>query len=373
MRWPLVALLGLLAALSPATAAAAPRAVVIVVGRPADPYTLRLRAELESIGFEVEVVRERASVSRGSGALAVLTVDALRRVEVRLGSDLRGPPDAMVAPDGTSSAEVEAVQIAERVRTVLEPVLPAERATSSSAPTPEPVPVVAQPPAQPPKTTGVSEPSPPPLGVPPSLAFFAPTPLASFDPLQPSPVAPDLAREDPTSAAARVGFAAGAGALFAEQGSAIDLSLGGFYEPMAWLRFDVFVAAPLRPFRVVGTEGSASVHAGFVGAGTSLSTSFHPLFAGFLGLRVAGVWLRTEGEARAGYLGVTDDVFTAAGLFDAGVRVRLGESFALAPRATVGVAAPPVDVVFGGRDVSTWGLPLGSVSLNVEGGFPLGE
>lgn len=369
MRWLLVVLSCVLAMPRAAVAEPTARPVVIVVGRPTHPYTLRMRAELESLGFEVEVVRERRSIQRAGRAVAVLMIDAIRRVEVRFGADLRRPPDAVLTPDERSSVEVEAVQIAERVRTVLAPVVAGVRGPEVGVEVPREPPHAAETPllVEPPPSPRIA--SPQPRSIHPPVAVVGPrdpAPALQADSIPHVPI-------DDDDDASRLGFGLGAGAVFASQGSAIALSASVFYDPLAWLRVEVFVDVPLRPFTVLDAEGAAELHTGFLGGSASVGLEVHPMFTGFVGVRAAGVWLHTVGRASSGYVGVTDDVFTAAAMLDAGVRIRLGDTLSLSPRASVGAALAPVDVVFGGRDVTAWGLPLGAVGLNAEFSFPIGD
>ena len=95
-----------------------------------------------------------------------------------------------------------------------------------------------------------------------------------------------------------------------------------------------------------------------------------PLGGSSFALRgVAGILLARvalEGSASTPYTGASDDLLAVAPWLGARGRLALGPSFALVAGGDVAFAFPRVVIRSAGREVATWGRPLGTVSMAGE-------
>lgn len=324
--------------------------LVVLIYRAGDPFGVRLEAELRSIGMQVVTRRHLGALPEGTMAIATLIDGPPRRVELRIGShpEPGSEPDAIVAVDADD--EIASIRASEQVRAAFAPLAlrvpaPAVSAPSSTAldPPPPRPPISSIEIAAIPRTSPaiVRLPSNPPTGI----QFVAPRPL-------------------PPIGSAWFGLGIGLGGSVGGEGAALDTTASVFFRPLPWLRLEPFVQIPLLPITFEDRAGSADIFAGSTGARAALRV-WDGIASLALGASVAGVWLRVEGDANQGYAGSSEDVFTAMAAADVSLRVHLAGPVWLAPRISLGLALP-VDVVFDGVVVGTWGLPVGSLNLPVE-------
>lgn len=323
--------------------------VVVLIYRAGDPFGIRLEAELRSIGMQIVTRRHFGALPAGTLAIATLIDGPPRRLELHMGAHVAPgrEPDAVIAVDADD--DLASIRASEQVRAAFAPLalhaaIASPRAPIAPAVEPatvrqpvQPVVVASIPPIQP----VVRLPSNPPA----EIQFVPPRPL--------SPIASSW-----------FGVGLGLGGSVGVEGGALDTTASLFVRPQSWLRIEPFVQLPLLPITFEDRAGSADIYAGAAGARVAFR-----VWAGIpslaIGASVAGVWLRVEGEANQGYAGSSEDVFTAMVSADVSLRVRLAGPVWLAPRMSLG-AALPVDVVFDGAVVGTWGLPIGSLNLPVE-------
>ncbi|MBK6518063.1 MAG: hypothetical protein IPG04_29060 [Polyangiaceae bacterium] len=329
--------------------------VVVLVYGATDEFGLRLEAELRSIGVKVEP-RRHAARTQPPGTIAVVTVSRRggRRVEIRMGGhpSMQGEADLVVSVDDVSDP-LGSIQAAERVRAAFEPLA---LRPPSVEPAPEPVfEIVTPPPALPS--------SPPPWPSPPPPASPGIVIELGVDGRQPRwPAPPPL----PTRERWSFGLSAGLGAMFGSQGPSMETTLSFVAAPVRWFRVEPFVTVPLLPSVFEDDAGVAEVYAGALGVRVGFTVLEVSFFSLALGGGVEALWLRAVGEPAAGYVGTTEDAFTGAVFADLSPRFAVLGPLSLVPRATLGVALAPADVVFDGETVGVWGMPFGDLNLAIE-------
>lgn len=333
-------------------------ATVVLVADAADPFAARMRAELESMGFDVQVQGDLAG-DAPSGVLAVARVVAgpPRRIEVlvvSIDASSRVPSrTAMIdAPAGEDEVTVS-VRAAEQLRAFFQPLRPQPVAAAAPAPMPPLPPPPSPPPAAPPVTLPPAPPPPRPSGL------FPPGP----------PGHPTVSM----SAAIGVGLAvstAGKEPVHATTGSALDVLVAARLHLGPHAAVGLVMVAHPSGSEVEADEGGASVTPLLVGAdmaGTIELAERRLRLVPSAG--VAVLVLFTDGSALAPYEGRAD-VASAAMPF---ARLELALPRMLGPvRGSVqglfGVALPEVGINFAGREVATWG-PLyggGYVGLGLD-------
>lgn len=329
--------------------------LVVLVYREGDPLGVRLEAELRSIGMRVVARRHAGALPEGTIAVATLTEGPERRVELRMGNHPSpdSEPDSAVAIDVEDDLAV--IHASEQLRAAFAPLASHAAPVAPAIPAPQPPSVTA---AQP---WLAPDPSPP--AQLETQVAVAREPAVHHDAQLPSALRPPPL---PALRPFHMGVGLGLGQSIGVEGSTLEALASVFFRPVRWLRVEPFVAIPLLPITFEDRAGSADLFAGSTGARVAFETWRSPAASLLLGASIAGVWLRVEGDAKQGYAGTTEDVFTASATVDLRFRLRLAGPLWLAPRASIGLSLAPVDVVFDQQVVGTWGLPVGSLELPVE-------
>jgi hypothetical protein len=335
-----------LAALLPRPARAEGPRVLFVAPAPT-PFSARVRAEIEAMGFEVELASELAvegstsSSSSTSIAAARVIEGPARRVELWIVDAATGrlTPRAVVLPSPDDDEASETIRASEQLRAFFQPL------RARLAPALGPPPALAAP---------LPAPTAPPA---------APLPSVAPPPAVPPPVAPLS-----TAPAPRPRFVVGADLAVPLQpgGPALHLGLKGRWMALEHLGLGAFVSVPLVGSTVKAAEGSASLNAPLFGL--DLAAVAHPTprlrLAASAGLALA--WVRTSGFAEAPYQGQATSVVSAAPLFGVEIAPRLTDHASLYLDGQVGFALSRVDISFAGRPVATWGRPLALMALGVS-------
>jgi hypothetical protein len=330
VRATLAAALVALAALFPRPARAdGPR--ILFVASASTPFSARVRAEIEAMGFEIELGSEVIESGTNAVAAARVIEGPGRRVEIWIADAATGrlTQRAIVMPSPDDDEASQTVRASEQLRAFFQPL----RAGAAPVVAPPPAPVVA----------------PAVVTAPPIVA--APTILAAPIP----------------SPAPRSRFLVGADLAvpFQPGGPALHLGVKGRWTPMAHLGVGAFLSVPLAGSTVKAAEGSASLTAPLFGLDLAAIASLTPHLrvAATAGLALA--WVRTSGFASAPYQGKAADVVAAVPIFGAEIAPRLTERVSLSLDGRMGFALSPVDISFAGRPVAIWGRPLGMLALGV--------
>jgi hypothetical protein len=322
-----------LAALAPGRACAGGRRVLFVASA-STPFSARVRAEIEAMGFEIVPAADLAEGSK-AGAVAAARVldDPGHRVELWVLDASTGhlALRAVVVPSPDEDDASETVRASEELRAFFQPL------RAPGPPHLAPVPAPPQPPPPAP------EPIPPP-------APFVPAP----EPAPPPP--PERTR-----------FVVGADLAipFQPGGPGLDLGLRGRWMATQVLGLGAFVRVPLAGSTVTASEGSASVSVPLFGA--DLTASAEPVswlrLSASAGLALA--WVRTSGFATPPFQGQPSNVAVALALAGAGIAPRITDRLHLCFDGQAGVSLPKADIAFAGHTVATWGRPLGLLSAGV--------
>lgn len=340
-----------LALLVAAEARAEPRRVLFVFPRNSETslrtaLAVRVRAEIEAMGFEVDAV-DSLDEPFDPSVTAPFTVAAARVVDTP--SPLRVEL-WLVAPDGhrfelrstirwTSADDLSAltVRVSEQIRAFFQPL----REPSALAPPPPERPTS-------PRRSAASE---------PFSAIAAPPAVALPQRAAPSPPLPSPRR------APRGALSTAVSATFAAGTTAVGIPIHARWMVTDRLGLAGFVNLPAVGSTVRGTGGSATVKASLVGAEVSLALlRWHSLrVAGNGGVALA--WFHAQGSAAAHYKGTSTDGVTAVPFVGAELAPQLSRWVHVRLAGLIGYAPALVNVGFAGQIVATWGRPLGQVSL----------
>lgn len=319
------------------------RETVVLVAPTGDAFETRMRAELESMGFDVVVQGQLQGDPKGVLAVARIVAGPPRRIEVVVVStdeSLRVPSrtaiiDAPAADDET----VVSVRAAEQLRAFFQPLRP---------PTPPPPP--------PEKPT----PSP-------SVRLDAlPPPPASPPPLQ---VVADAARPQKAKHETWL-LTLGAGPAFDVGGVGVDLALSGRLRLGSFIAVGAFVVAPLTATTVEGTGGTADVRTGALGADLALTLELaggDVLVMPSIGF--GGAVLATTGNASSPYTNDSDAAVSAMPFARLEIAPRIAGPVRISAQGMIGMALPSVAVRFAEKEVATWGAPWGAALIGVGVGW----
>jgi hypothetical protein len=325
-------------AAAPRGAAAAGRKVVFVAASPT-PFSARVRAEIEAMGFEVEAAADLSE--EGTAAVAAARVLEDRRVELWIANSAGGRLmlRAVVVPSPDDDYAIETVRASEQLRAFF------QRLRVVALPSPEGTKRVA-------------------------LAAAAPSPSQVEAPAAAPPEAPLLplvpALEPVEALRPRFVVGAAFAVPFQPGGPGFDVEIRGRWMAAKVLGVGAFVEVPVAGSTVRAAEGSATISAPLLGADLSVVGNVGPRvrLSGTAGLALA--WVRTSGFANAPYYGQPSDVAAALALLGAGVAPRLTGRIHACLDGRVGISVPRVDIAFVGRPVATWGRPLGLLSGGVS-------
>jgi hypothetical protein len=322
--------------------------IVLVVKRERDPIAVRLRAELEALGFQVVIVPEPAqapgrevleATARDAGAVAaVRIVSSKKGVEVWVADRVTGKTvlREVVVPESGSrgTSGTIALRAVELLRASLMEV-------EGSEPPPGEVPV-------------------------------SPTVRAAAAPRAPRADAAQPKPQQRRTFAAQLGpaVAVANGGL----GPTVHTLLDFRWMPSRWLGLDVCGVAPTVPGTLEGPEGKSIVTLGVLGVGAHLSLA--PLLGDdarwmpTAGLGLALTWLHLEGVANAPFQGQQDDIFTSAPYLRLGIGYAVFEQLAIVADVIGGVTVPRPVIRFAGREAGAWGPAFGVGSIGAELSWP---
>jgi hypothetical protein len=159
-------------------------------------------------------------------------------------------------------------------------------------------------------------------------------------------------------------FFAGAAVEVALQtgGAGVDAALSFQWMATRVIGLGAVVHLPLTGSTVTSTQGSASVTA------TLFAAELAAVFLDRRAVRLAAVgglaaaWLRTNGSAKAPYVGGADSVVTSLPTVGLEVMPRIADRVHLVAAGRAGVSLPQAEIAFAGRSVARWGRPFGLVS-----------
>ncbi len=321
-----------IAALSPRRARADGPRVLFVVAEPT-PFSARVRAEIEAMGFEIEPGSDVTATGTTAIAAARVIESPARRIELWIvdGATGRLTERAIVMPSPDDDDASQTVRASEQLRAFFQPLR---------------APAVA-----------------------PLLAARAPlvnAPVVAVPIVNaPAPVAPVVNAPAP---APRPRFLVGAdlGVPFQPGGPALHLGLKTRWMALEHLGLGGFLSVPLIGSTVKATEGSASLTAPLLGLDVTVVASPTPRVRLTASAGLALAWVRTSGFADAPYQGTTSEVVSALPIFGAGFAPRLTDRTNLYLDGRLGFALSRVDISFAGRPVAAWGRPLGMLALGVS-------
>jgi hypothetical protein len=325
------------------------RTVLFVVQRPS-PFSARLQAEIEAMGFEIAPAEAFDETAPGSAVAAVRVIEMPppRRVELWLAEGASGKLrlSTVVQPSEKDDEASQAVRASEQLRAFFQPL---------RAPNAKPAPVSPSVPrAVPGAPAGTTSASPR-----PAAPKRAPETPARRPPARASLESERVPRERRWEAAASVAAPLGTG------GPGLDALLNARWLLTSRLGVGLTLDVPLVKSTLDSGVNSAKVSAALAGAELSVvlfdSRSLRLMAIG----GVALVWIRTKGDATPPYTSESDDAWAALPLLGAELAPRLSERLYASLAARAGIAAPKPDIEFAGDRVATWGQPLVLVSAGI--------
>jgi hypothetical protein len=328
LGWAAVVAIAIVA--SPRAARAESPRVLFVASAPT-AFSERVRAEIEAMGFVIELASGIAERGTTTAVAAARVIEgSTRRVELWIADPATGRLTlrAVVMPSPDDDEATETVRASEQLRAFFQPLREPSRVPPPPAPPralPEP------PPAEPP--------SPAPLREPPKTA----------------PVA-----------APRFVLGAHVEVPFQPGGAAASLGLRARWMALPVLGVGAFASVPLAGTTVKASEGSASIAAPLFGADLAAVTDLTRWLRLGATAGIALAWVRTSGFASEPYHGTTSNVVSALPLLGVEIAPRLTERVRLVLGGRLGFSLPRVDIAFAGRPVAVWGRPLGLLSLGVS-------
>jgi len=360
LRWALrvVVAAGLLVCSSFCRDARADTRKVLFVVQRSSPFSARLQAEIEAMGFEIVPAQalDETAATPAVAAVRVVEMPPPRRVELWLAEAASGKLSlsTVVQPSEKDDEASQAVRASEQLRAFFQPLRepdPKSAPATQPLPGPEtpaggaPAPRKPAPRKRPPET-----PAPPPPARPSSELRTLPP--ASFE-------------SDRLSGQRRWVAAASVAMPIEPGGPGLDALLYGRWLPTSRLGIGLALDVPLVKSTLSRGDNSAKVSAALLDAElavTVLDSRALRLIA--LG-GVALAWIRTEGDATLPYTSKSDDAWAALPLLGVEVAPRLSERFHACLGARAGFAFPKPDIEFAGERVATWGQPLVLLSAGV--------
>ncbi len=319
------------------------RETVVLVAPTGDVFETRMRAELESMGFDVVVQGQLQGEPKGVLAVARIVAGPPRRIEVVVVStdeSLRVPSrTAIIDASAADDESVVSVRAAEQLRAFFQPLRP---------PTPPPPPPEKPTPSPPVRLDAIplSPASPPPL----QILADAPRPRT--------------ARHETWL------LSLGVGPAFDVGGVGVDLALSGRLRLGDWIAVGAFVVAPLTATTVEGTGGTADARTGALGADLALALDLaggDVLVMPSIGF--GGAVLTTTGNASSPYSADSDSAVSAMPFGRLEIAPRIAGPVRLSAQGLVGVAVPTVAVRFAEKEVATWGAPWAAATVGVGVGW----
>jgi hypothetical protein len=356
-RWRLRAIAGVLAGFAvgvePGVShASASGGVVIVAESDVAAFGERLRAELVSMGFDVELA---AGVSGGGSSPPVsIELSPIRRGTPEEGVELtvvdrQAGSTLLRAVLETSPASADSTPVLRAAELIRGSLVPIATAAAPSASTDERASAAG---------TEILDPEPRP-------AYSAPVARESPALDRRAPL-PELVGGRIATIQIRGGVVASSGGLAAFPA----MELGG----VVWLTrsFGAELSAllPLAGMSHAETEGSSESHASALALSLRASIPFGSSAWGMdLGAGAAAIRFDTSGAASGpAYAGEESVYYGVAPFARAGVSYSLSQRWRVGAQAWAGGSLPRFRITYGERSVANWGLPLvfGSLGLEVD-------
>jgi hypothetical protein len=310
---------------------------VLFVADASSPFSARVRAEIEAMGF---VVEQATSLEQGTSAVAAARVleGSPRRIELWIADTTHHLILRTLVTPGTEDDEAsQTVRASEQLRAFFQPL---------REPTP-PAPPPSQPPTQ------------PPIQPPPVVAQPASPPPAQT-------ISPPIVDVPRSKDAPRVVVGAEIAVPFQPGGPGVDLGVRGRWMALAQLGFGGFLDVPVASSTVTGQEGSAALSATLFGAEATYTARPISALAVEASAGLALAWVRTSGFAATGFQGKSADALRGLPIFGLALSPRLAERVHLCLGGHLGFTLSRLDIRFADRPVATWGRPLGVASLGVN-------
>lgn len=320
--------------------------IALMVERADNPVAVRLRAELEALGFQVIILPESGrppsrealeAAARDAGAVAaVRIVPSQKGVEVWVADRATGKTvlREVVAPQpgtpaGTSTIAVRTVELLRASLMEVESATP-----------------------------------------PPGEVTITPTVRAAAAPrVEAAPPPPPPPRRLGLSAQLGPAVAIAAGGIDPTVHLLVDLR----WVPGRWLGVDVLGLVPTAPARIESAEGTSLVSLAMLGAGAHVALapllgdlSPEPRFTPTLGAGVAAAWLQLEGIANAPYAAREEDVGMVAPYLRAGLGITVLPHLRLRLDIIGGATAPRPVIQHGAQQTAAWGPVFGLGSAGAE-------
>ncbi len=365
----------------------APR-ILLLVDDQAEALKVRLQAELAALGFLVVVADEPMLVtSRENLELAARKADAVaalrvrpstRGVEVWVTDRVTGKTvlrEVVLSDASSSHAEQAALVSVGAVELLRASLLEVESKLPSRGEieTPAAMRALARDTLAGAQLPAVSTPVPTPVPAPIPPAFL-PRPATAV--LGPSPESPVWVRRLPgpplgfahPSAISRWWISGGVGALVSSgAGASPNVLLGVSWLPVEHFDVGLDFVLPTWPSFVDDGQDQSAVRVSLFGLGADVvfleRTS---TFNAQLGVGVAAAWLNLDGTTVPPNIGRAANLVTALPYLRARAHYRTSPATRLVLDTRVGVAWPRPVIRFAGREVASWGRPMGMLGLRFD-------
>ena len=310
---------------------------VLFVTHEQTPFSARIRAEIESMDFQVVLADTltAADGARASAAANVIESPPSRRVELWLRRDDTGQlaldrvleAEQVEEYGGSAIDATSAVRVSEQLRAFFQPLR--ERAA-----------VIESMPPRPP---------PPPLAARVTPQQVAPAPAAALPPTDDGRIFQELAAAVPLQP----------GSL------GLDLLLRARYRFGKTYGLGVKVVLPMVPSTVSSGSNSADVSSSLFGVEVSavLVTTRLATLGAHAGLSL--LMLNASGNAQPPYTNGEDRKFSAFPSFGSQLGFRVAQQLRLCLGAELGMSVPELEVAFAGQPVTSWARPLALFSAGV--------
>jgi hypothetical protein len=123
---------------------------------------------------------------------------------------------------------------------------------------------------------------------------------------------------------------------------------------------------PVSHQSVTGDEGDATIATWLVAGMLEVEWARFAFGGLRSGIGAGGAVTTMTGEAQSGYEGVDDTVATLAPMARSSFHVAFGRWLRLRTGVAIGTTVPPVRIVFGSREVASWGRPFLVTSIVLE-------
>lgn len=316
------------------TAAHADTVKILFVAKEVTPFSARVRAEIEAMGFELvdTDVLDAQGRSATRAAAYVIETPPPRRVELWLQDPSSGRLElsttiaASVSDESAADDAPETVRASEQLRAFFQPLRVPESAQGEPGPS---APASAAP--APPPTARVRyelKPAPPAV----SPRFFGELALAI-----------PLEMNSP----------------------GLDAVLRGGWWALPRLSVGGKLGIPLLGSRLESGRNSANISTTLFGAELSLLVVDARALRLIANAGLALAWLRATGQPVAPYTNTPDSAFAALPSLGSELGLILGAHSHLCFGADLGIALPKLEIAFAGKQVATWGRPFGLLFAGV--------